>query len=202
VRAAAEFDILDVDLEPDFLSFARGWSMFGSVACEDADAGMLSRQALSDPDVINRYFAFRCAVVWGCVCSVKPPTLFLSLLYRAVANAEKVRIVQQLVSGDNAVSVSAEYVSLFSRLLFDDSITPSTRGLILSETEALSASHPTLAYRYWEQAAARKYMYDAVFRAHSSDILSLFKRLCDVNKPGPHLEQVAMAMCMCGFPIV
>jgi hypothetical protein len=118
--------------------------------------------------------------------------------YRAVANSEKVRIVQQLVSGDSAVTVSSEYVSLFSRLLFDDAVTPSTRGLILSEAEALSGSHPSLAYRYWEQAAAKKFMYEAVFRTHRGAVLALFSRLCDANKPGPHLEQVTPFVVVVG----
>lgn len=60
VRAGSEFVISDVDALPDFVSIARGWSFYGTIASADEDQTFFAAQALSDPDIINRYFAFRC----------------------------------------------------------------------------------------------------------------------------------------------
>ena len=44
------------------------------------------------------------------------------------------------------------------QILFDDSITPSTCALILSESEALPAGMPDLEFRFWDIAKARTAM--------------------------------------------
>ena len=47
-----------MDEAPDFFSFARDWSFFGSYVAE-VDNATLSLQARHDPDTVNRYFAYR-----------------------------------------------------------------------------------------------------------------------------------------------
>ena len=135
--AEATFTVADVTAKPDFLSFGRGWSFFGSQASVDTDKSFLVAQATSDPDVINRYFAFR-----------------------AVADAEKLATVNAIVSGA-PVSIGSDYVNLFSKLLFDERITASTRALILTESESLQGNHPSLSFRYWDIAKAKTAMLKA-----------------------------------------
>lgn len=185
--AEAEFVVADVTGAPDFLSFARGWSFFGTCQPADSNKGLLVAQALSDPDVINRYFAFR-----------------------SVANEEKLAVLRACAScacagGDGvtgvALSVSAEYTALFARVLFDDDVTPSTRALVVAESDALAGTHPTLSYRYWHLAAARTALLQAVFDAHGDAIVALFRKMCAACKPGPHLEQLhdrALKHCLAG----
>jgi len=59
VDATGELVITDVSEKPDFLSFARGWSFFGTTKQEGETAEMQRLQAKTDPDMVNRYFAFR-----------------------------------------------------------------------------------------------------------------------------------------------
>jgi hypothetical protein len=63
------------------------------------------------------------------------------------------------VSGTRELIITDAYPALFGRILFDDSITPSTRALILSENESLAGSHPDLAFRYQELFEAKTAMY-------------------------------------------
>ena len=60
LNAGSEFVIPEVNVSPDFVSIARGWSFYGTIASADEDQAFYAAQALSDPDIINRYFAFRC----------------------------------------------------------------------------------------------------------------------------------------------
>jgi hypothetical protein len=63
--------------------------------------------------------------------------------------------MRALVEGRRDHRVSDTFVRLHGRILFDDSITPSTRALILMESESISGTFPDLEYRYWEMAHAR-----------------------------------------------
>ena len=53
-KAEETFTIAGVPQEPDFLSFARGWSFFGRVDASSTSNEVLVKQAMSDPDVTNR----------------------------------------------------------------------------------------------------------------------------------------------------
>lgn len=67
-----------VSIKPDFASIARGWSFYGTVASADEDQSFLEAQALSDPDVVNRYFAFRYQYSVGRVCTGSTPLMTLN----------------------------------------------------------------------------------------------------------------------------
>jgi aminopeptidase N len=135
--------ISDVAEQPDFVSFARGWSFFGTHANTSASASELGLQALTDPDVINRYFA-----------------------YRAVTDAQKARIIEALrderaAAGDKApergqaqrqaagVSIAPEWVELHARILFDESVSAGARASILREGEDIH-TRADLAHLYWQ----------------------------------------------------
>jgi aminopeptidase N len=125
--ATATIVVGDVQTKPDFVSVARAWSFFGTVADATGDAAALEKQALTDPDTVNRYFA-----------------------YRAIADAEKARLIRLLVQRSDAkaakkengddndeadddvdIVVSAELVRLHMTILTDEKVTASTRALIL-----------------------------------------------------------------------
>ena len=76
-----------------------------------------------------------------------------------VANREKIAAVQAIVAGNRGHAVSDVYVKLASRILFDNTITPSTRALMLSEAESLAGDHPELEYRYFDIASAKHALY-------------------------------------------
>ena len=158
------FTVDDVQSAPDFLSFARNWSFFGTSKCEDAALETLRLQALSDPDVINRYFA-----------------------YRAFADHSKAAIIEAFLAKKEAeVSVSPAFVELHGRILFDASITPSTRAQMLTEAEEIT-SRPELGHHYWPIYWAKTALLQAVYDAYAERIVAAYEELERRNAPGPHL---------------
>ncbi|RAW21391.1 hypothetical protein PC110_g22166, partial [Phytophthora cactorum] len=98
----AKLIIPDVAEEPDFLSFARGWSFFGKSKQTNPSVARLTKQALSDPDAVNKYQA-----------------------YRSVADIEKAKVIEGLLKDDKQVEISSEFVELHGSILFSDELTPS-----------------------------------------------------------------------------
>lgn len=127
--------VSDVDIEPDFLSFARSWSFFGTHANHNASVAQLACQARTDPDVVNRYFA-----------------------YRAVVDKEKASIIEQLVNGDRSPTIAPDFIELHAKLLFDKSLTEGARASILREGEDIH-TRPDLSFRYWEVGKSNTYVY-------------------------------------------
>ncbi|KAF1794956.1 Peptidase M1, alanyl aminopeptidase, C-terminal [Phytophthora cactorum] len=82
----AKLIIPDVAEEPDFLSFARGWSFFGKSKQTNPSVARLTKQALSDPDAVNKYQA-----------------------YRSVADIEKAKVIEGLLKDDKQVEISSEF---------------------------------------------------------------------------------------------
>jgi aminopeptidase N len=178
--------IPNIDVEPDFLSFARGWSFFGTHANTSASAAGLARQALTDPDVVNRYFSYR-AVTDGEKAKV--------ILALQAANASKGAPVEgsaaekePAATGD--LAISAEWVQLHATILFDERITAGARASILREGEDIH-TRPDLSFLYWEISDARLALLQAVYDAHAPRILALYQELQNRNVPGPHLPQLA-----------
>lgn len=97
--------IENVTDEPDYFSFGRGWSYFGKSECTNMTMAQYQSQAQSDPDAVNRYFA-----------------------YRKVAEDEKARVITALLAGNRDVVISDEYLELHGKILFDSSLSPSTRA--------------------------------------------------------------------------
>merc|ERR1712063_153313 len=63
-EASQTLTISDVPTAPDFASMARDWSFFGEIKYDESAATPAQRmtQALSDPDVVNRYLAVQAIV--------------------------------------------------------------------------------------------------------------------------------------------
>ena len=158
--------IRNVASEPDFLSFARGWSFFGTHANTGASIAQLSNQALSDPDVINRYFS-----------------------YRAIVDGEKATIIEKLVKKDTNHTVSSDVVKLHAAILFDENVNAGARASILREGEDIH-TRPDLAYLYWEISDARIALLQAIFDAHGEKVVEMYKSIESQNRPGPHIEQI------------
>lgn len=158
--------VRDVAEKPDFLSFARDWSFYGTSKNESATIGELVLQARTDPDTVNRYFA-----------------------YRHVADIEKANIIRALISGSNSYNIGADFVTLHGSILFDESLTPSCRALILKEAEDISM-FPDLAHYYQAISDARDALLQAVYDTHAARIVELYQKLQSVNRPGPHKDQL------------
>jgi len=165
-EASATLTIPNVSTKPDFVSFARDWSFFGLSKNDKATQEELTVQALSDPDLVNRYLA-----------------------YRAVADIEKAKVIEGLVAkSSDSLSISPALVELHSKILFDERITSGARALCLREAEDIT-TRPELAHHYWEIAHARNAILQAVFDAHHDKIIALYNQLEAANAPGVHKAQ-------------
>lgn len=164
-EAEGKVVIPNVAAKPDFLSFARDWSFFGTYENLSGSADELRLQALSDPDVINRYFA-----------------------YRSVVDKEKARIVESLAQGNRDTAVDPAYPQLCGEILFGkNSLTPACRAMIAGEDEKIT-SRADLAHLYWELNDARLALYQAVYDELGPQILAHFEELESKNKPGSHKD--------------
>ncbi|KAF0690930.1 Aste57867_17736 [Aphanomyces stellatus] len=162
----AEFVLDNVTSNPDYLSFARQWSFFGTTKALNASHDALVKQATFDPDAVNRYFA-----------------------YRAVADGEKARIVEALNAGRNDVTISPAFAALHGSILFDESLNPAVRALILSEKNALT-SREDLSHHYDHIATATKALLQSVWAAHADKIHAKLNALIAASVPGPHKDQL------------
>lgn len=158
--------IRNINEKPDFLSFARGWSFFGTHANASASVAELSKQALTDPDVINRYFS-----------------------YRAIVDAEKAIIIEKLLKKDTAHTVSDDVVKLHAAILFDEKVNAGARASILREGEDIH-TRPDLSYCYWEISDAKMALLQAIYDAHAEQVLALYRTIEGRNRAGPHIEQI------------
>ncbi|GLE06297.1 hypothetical protein PINS_up015544 [Pythium insidiosum] len=157
--------VSDVAVEPDFLSFARGWSFFGKSKPEGVSTDKLTKQALSDTDAVNKYQA-----------------------YRTVADAEKARIIDGLLKGDSSVAISPEWVNLHGSILFSEDLSPSARALTLREARTIP-SRDDLAHHYKEIKDATLALLQAVWAKYSKEIEALYNKMRAEARPGPHYEQ-------------
>ncbi|KUF91339.1 hypothetical protein AM588_10003083 [Phytophthora nicotianae] len=161
----AKLVIPDVLEEPDFLSFARGWSFFGKSKQTNPSVARLTKQALSDPDAVNKYQA-----------------------YRSVADIEKAKVIEGLLKGDKQVEISSEFVELHGSILFSDELTPSARALTLGEAKTIP-NHDELSHHYATVNDATTALLQAVWAKHSNQIEAAYSELCQEACSGPHSEQ-------------
>ncbi|TMW57329.1 hypothetical protein Poli38472_003254 [Pythium oligandrum] len=158
--------VSNVDEEPDFLSFARGWSFFGKVKPENVSTETLTKQARADPDAVNKYQA-----------------------YRTITDIEKARIIEGLLKGDSSVAVSDEWVDLYGSILFSEDLTPSARALTLREGRSIP-SRDDLAHHYQAIVDATRALSQAVWAKYSKEIEALYTKICAESRAGPHFEQL------------
>jgi aminopeptidase N len=154
-----------VDAEPDFLSFARGWSFFGKSKQTNASIPQLIKQAMSDPDAVNKYLA-----------------------YRAVADVEKAKVIDGLLKGDSKTEISADFIKLHATILFSEELTPSARALTLVESNRIQ-SRDDLSHHYVAVKDATTALLQAVWAKHSAEIEAAYAKLAAESRAGPHYEQ-------------
>jgi aminopeptidase N len=172
-KAQESFTVKGFDRKPDFLSFARGFSYFGTYTVTTASNSDLALQAMSDPDLSNRFLA-----------------------YRSLADQEKARLVELLTKQQAGQEtklttdlVSKDYISAHTGILFDPNLAGQSKALICMETESID-SRPALAHQYWTISKAKNIMYQAVFESNQKKIVDLFDSIESKNKPGPHKLQI------------
>ncbi|CEG48934.1 metalloprotease family [Plasmopara halstedii] len=161
----AKLTVSEVQEEPDFLSFARGWSFFGKSKQKNPSVDRLTKQALSDPDTVNKYQA-----------------------YRSVADIEKARVIECLLKGNKEVEISSEFVDLHGSILFSEEFTPSARALTLVEPKTIP-SRDDLSHHYAAIKEATTALQQAVWAKYSTKIEDAYNKLCEMAHPGPHVEQ-------------
>lgn len=161
----ATMTVSGVDVEPDFLSFARGWSYFGKSKPAVMSMSQLRKQALSDPCPVNKYQA-----------------------YRAVADAEKARVIEGLLKKDRNVAISEDFVELHASILFSENLSPSARALTLAEKNTIP-SRDDLSHHYVAIKDATTALLQAVWAKYSDKIEALYNKLCNSSEPGPHKDQ-------------
>lgn len=152
-QASERLVVTGVSSPPDFPSIARGWSFFGNTIHEWATEQTLSLQAMTDPDVINRFSA-----------------------YRSAADKEKARIISELCAGrsDEQVVVGKAYLDLYRFVLESDSLSMSSKALFLAESESIP-TRPDLAHRYQELSDAKTVMLRAAWDTHAAIVLNHFQ---------------------------
>ncbi|GAB5356534.1 hypothetical protein AAMO2058_000298000 [Amorphochlora amoebiformis] len=157
-----------VESPPDFFSFARGFSFFGTYTVSTATSAQLVLQARTDPDLVNRFIA-----------------------YRAVADKEKARLVELCAKGKKLSSsmVSKDYTDTHAAVMFDEKLEGSARSMICMENESLD-SREDLKHLYWEMSAAKDAMLAAVYKQHEEKILKMFDEIEGKNVAGPHKDQL------------
>ncbi|RHY20933.1 hypothetical protein DYB25_000731 [Aphanomyces astaci] len=161
-----EFTLDNITSTPDYLSFGRQWSYFGTSKALNATNEALIKQAINDPDAVNRYFA-----------------------YRAIADGEKARIVEALIGGRNDVTISPAFTALHGSILFDETLNPAVRALILSEKNALT-TREDLSHHYDHITTATVALLQSVWAAHGEKIDAKLKALIKASVPGPHKDQL------------
>ncbi|KAF4144513.1 hypothetical protein GN958_ATG06292 [Phytophthora infestans] len=161
----AKLVIPDVVEEPDFLSFARGWSFFGKSKQTNPSVARLTKQALSDPDAVNK-----------------------SQAYRSVADFEKAKVIEGLLKGDKNVEISSEFVELHGSILFSNELAPSARALTLGEAKTIP-NHDELSHHYCDIKNATTALLQAVWAKYSKQIEAAYSKLCQEARSGPHPEQ-------------
>jgi len=169
-KASETFEITGVAAKPDFLSFARGFSYFGTYTVTTATTENLALQACSDTDLVNRFLA-----------------------YRAIAEGEKARLVELKARSPSkdlkTTDVSVDYRKAHAAIMFDDRLQGMARALICMEPESVD-SRPDLAHQYWFISQAKTTMLAAVFDEYKEKILKLFDTLEAANKPSPLKQQL------------
>ncbi|OWZ13362.1 Membrane alanine aminopeptidase [Phytophthora megakarya] len=161
----AKLVIPDVSEEPDYLSFARGWSFFGKSKQANPSVARLTKQALSDPDPVNKYQA-----------------------YRSVADIEKAKVIKGLLNGDKNVEISPEFVELHGSILFSNDLSPSARALTLGESKTIP-NRDELSHHYAAVNCATRALLQAVWAKYSKQIEAAYSKLCQEARSGPHSEQ-------------
>lgn len=146
---SAQILVANVAAEPDFVSLGRGWSFFGRLDLAAMDARQLMCQARSDPDVCGRYFAFR-----------------------RIAAQAKIAAAMDLRAGRLDRPVQADFVELYGSLLFDSSLCPGTRALILDDVRDIEGA-PELAGCHDLLSKASRALLQAVWAAYADGVVKL-----------------------------
>ncbi|KDO31446.1 hypothetical protein SPRG_04061 [Saprolegnia parasitica CBS 223.65] len=165
-EASGEIVLTDVATKPDYLSFAREWSFFGTIKPLNVSSDSLIQQANTDPDAVNKYFA-----------------------YRAVADAEKARVIEALVRGESDVVISPAFAELHASILFAEDLNPAVRALILNEKNAIT-SRADLSHHYDHIATATTALLQSIWSTHASAIVAKLHELINASVPGPHKDQL------------
>ncbi|OQR98439.1 metalloprotease family M01 [Achlya hypogyna] len=165
-EASGELVLTGVTAKPDYLSFAREFSFFGTVKPLNMSNDSLVKQATTDPGAVNKYLA-----------------------YRSVADAEKARVIEALTRGETDVVISPAFAQLHASILFAEELNPAVRALILTEKNAIT-SRADLSHHYDHIATATTALLQSVWSSYAEQIVAALQSLNDASVPGPHKDQL------------
>lgn len=149
--------------KPAFVSVNRNHALYGIVLYEQAPEQQ-AFQALTDSDLINRYMAFS-----------------------EILDNEKVKLVKDLDA-----PVSEEFLSLYGKILMDNSLAPEVKTQFLVITEAVRDEN--VNHKYKEIYAAKEKLRKAVAVRYKKELLALYKKLAAEKWTGTYIEQQLASM--------
>ncbi len=185
----AEIEIF-VNEKPDFASMARNWSFFGRIVNDDATTNpqSIAKQALSDPDVVNKRFAFLS------IADIERFRVLAALQTDANIRADaagkknkRVELPQVVLDvasdvvdtienrGLEKFNVASSFVKLYASILFDDNLSPGTRASILALGESSSINGAN--HLYWQLSDVTTAMYQAICYRHNRQLVDLYSTL-------------------------
>jgi aminopeptidase N len=155
--AEEDFTVTGVSSEADFdfVSIGCDWSFYGDITDKSQTVDQRLKQAMTDPDTVNRYLAFQ-----------------------AVVDEEKAKLVQSFRSGvtDGLIGVSDSLVDLYGSVLNDSSLSDATKARFLAISDDVP-SRPELGHLYWHLSMAKKAILQAVGAKYEAKLASEFARL-------------------------
>ncbi len=163
IKKEKETILLPVKEKPAYVSVNRNHTLYGMVSF-DQSAEQRSLQALTDSDLVNRYMAFS-----------------------EMLDDEKVKLVK-----DIDASVSEQFLSLYGKILLDNSLTPEVKTQFLAITE--SVRDERVNHKYKEIYAAKEKLRKAVASHYKKELLSLYKKLAAEKFTGTYIEQQLAGM--------
>ena len=170
-----EIDVEELNEEPDFISLAKGWSFYGDVVYSENIKNlseMKFKQALSDPDTVNRYLAVQ---------------YFFDL--------EKLSIIKLIQSQGGIANISnihytpsTDFIKLYGTILLDENIPASTKGGLLDIPESITC-FPEYSHLYREIYVAKVALQQAIFNRYAGNVLKYYEELLDQQTKYTHQRQ-------------
>ena len=139
----------------DFISVGCDWSFYGDVLDKSQTPATRLKQAMTDPDVINRFLAFA-----------------------AIVDEEKAKLVEGFRAGvtDGLIAVTDGVLDLYGSILNDESLSDATKARFLSIGDDV-ASRPELGHLYWHLSQAKTAILQAVGAKFAPKLKEEFARL-------------------------
>lgn len=193
-----EYDEICIDNitnEPDYASIGCNWSFFGRVRNDDSinNIDIIEKQALSDPDVINRMLSYISFVDTIVIKSIN--------ILETITEYDDIKI--QKTMSFNALN---SYVNLFMTILRDNNLSEDTRASIQQITRyTMDTKYNNKYWQLFDMSIALK---QSLFYQHGTEIINQYKELDDdkyyngvwLNSTGQRSQKSVLLSCiLCAY---